>query len=672
MQITRSAFWLFIMVNTHGVLTYAQPASPVSQPAVAVVAPSDAEKIARLQRAIDDSKRQISELSAKIEDPKSEFAEAEIEFAKLDRQLQELKKQSEGVIDDGSSTREKLQAELDELIPKHMLAKDRFDLAIREKKTLQEQIATLQQKMAQDSEALRRLKGETLSASQPAREVGVASGSESVPVAVPNGQADAGAQRSTTATAAPGAEANSAAAQPATLLVAPGQQVAVVKPVAPEVAEAKKDAHEKAAAAQSAKEEVASITDRIAALQKGIELERKQFETTRSKSENAEATERTLYEALQKKWEAGAPQKELAELRVQITEARSRLNETQNELRERTDRLNGYQAELADLQSERIAAMDEARRIEAEALRAQKRVDELQSPLTPRNMWRWLVERGPKVGAIALAMFVILWTARVAENRLVTLVSRRSGPGTREDRENRARTLFGIAHSAATLVVYGGGGMMILTEFGVNIVPLMGGAAVFGLAVAFGAQNLIRDYFYGFMILLENQYTVNDVVKIGDVAGQVERISLRVTVLRGLDGTAHFVPNGEVTRVSNMTHEWSRALFDIPVAYKEDVDLVMNELIELGKELRRDPNFRGLITDLPEMLGVDEFADSAVVIKFFIKTRPLKQWTVKREMLRRIKRRFDELGIEIPVPQSVVFHRQEQNADLHMTYERKT
>jgi small conductance mechanosensitive channel len=198
---------------------------------------------------------------------------------------------------------------------------------------------------------------------------------------------------------------------------------------------------------------------------------------------------------------------------------------------------------------------------------------------------------------------------------------------------------------------------MILTEVGVNIIPLMGGAAVLGLAVAFGAQNLIRDYFYGFMILMENQYTINDVVKLGDVSGQVERITLRVTVLRGLDGTVHFVPNGEITRVSNLTHEWSRALFDIPVAYKEDVDQVMSELIELAKELRRDPEYRGLILEMPEMLGVDEFSDSAIVIKFLVKTRPLKQWTVKRELLRRIKKRFDELGIEIPFPQRTIYHR---------------
>ena len=200
---------------------------------------------------------------------------------------------------------------------------------------------------------------------------------------------------------------------------------------------------------------------------------------------------------------------------------------------------------------------------------------------------------------------------------------------------------------------------MILQEAGIPIAPLLGGAAVFGLAVAFGAQNLIRDYFYGFVILLENQYKLNDVVKIGDTSGQVEQITLRMTVLRDLEGNVHFVPNGQITTVTNMTHGWSRALFDIGVAYKENVDHVMAVLNELGDQLRKEPPYSAVILEPATMLGVDALGDSAVVIKFFIKTRPLQQWTVKRELLRRIKNRFDELGIEIPFPHRTVFHRLE-------------
>jgi small conductance mechanosensitive channel len=192
---------------------------------------------------------------------------------------------------------------------------------------------------------------------------------------------------------------------------------------------------------------------------------------------------------------------------------------------------------------------------------------------------------------------------------------------------------------------------------------LLGGAAVFGLAVAFGAQNLIRDYFSGFMVLLEDQYGINDYVKVGDISGQVERITLRMTALRDTDGVVHFVPHGTINTVSNLTHGWSRAMFDIGIGYKEDVDRVMRLLVDLGRDLRKDPEYGPLILDNPEMYGVDKFDESAVVIKFSLKTRPLKQWPVRREMLRRIKKKFDELDIEIPYPHRTVYHRYETDAD---------
>lgn len=655
-------------------LGQAQPDSrPASEPAPAQVeprepgeaaesgaTPTDAEKVARLQRAIDDSTRQVEQLRAQLSEPASEFARAESAFAKLDQQLQEARKAlaASGEGDDGRTRQ--LQSELNDLQPEHKLAKDRFDLAIRERKTLQEQVATLQQKILQDTKALKKLKGEhARPTTQPAPETPAVSAQP--PTAPAKTAPPSGAPAAQVLTP-PAAPTPVDAPAPADSSGAVSPDAAPTKP-APEVAEARQEADRKQAEAQTAQAEVASITDRMSALRKSIELEQKQFENSRRKAENAQATERTLYESLQKKWEAGAAPSELSGLRGQIAEARERLRDAQVEIRNRTDRLDQYQAELSALQTEHIAAMEEAQRRQAIATQAQKRVEHLESPLSPRNLWRWFLQRGPKVGGIIAAMFGLLWLSRLVESRIVQLMAGRGGQGSTEDSENRARTLVGVVHSAATIGIHAGGGLMILTEVGVNIVPLMGGAAVLGLAVAFGAQNLIRDYFYGFMILLENQYTINDVVKIGDVAGQVERITLRVTVLRGLDGTVHFVPNGEITRVSNMTHEWSRALFEIPVAYNEDVDRVMHELIELAKELRRDPEFRGLILEMPEMLGVDEFADSAVLIKFLIKTRPLKQWTVKRELLRRIKRRFDELGIEVPFPHRTLYHRYEDGGE---------
>jgi small conductance mechanosensitive channel len=539
--------------------------------------------------------------------------------------------------------------DLTDLKTKRDLAKERFDLAIRERKTLQEQIATLQAKIDQDADALKKARGEGQTAG---------AGPERAPSMPTTG----GAPGSAGSDPLPEATPSSTMAAPSPSPASAGTRFENT----PELIAARQDAGRKQNAADSAQVMLKSIAERMDALRRSVELEKQLTENGRKKASNAEETEKALYDTLQRKWQEGAPQAEIADLRQQIDAARQRLKESREELRASSDRLSKYQTELATLQGEHIAAMEEAGRRREEADRAQKKVVQLQSPFSPRNLWRWLVHRGPRIGAIILAMFVALWAARLGESRIVGLIAGRSGKGNAEDRENRAQTLVGIVHSAGTIAIYAGGGLMVLTEVGINIVPLMGGAAVLGLAVAFGAQNLLRDYFYGFMILLEEQYGINDVIKLGDVAGQVERITLRITVMRGLDGTVHFVPNGEIKQVSNMTHQWSRAVFDIPIAYKEDVDRVMEELLELARQLRRDPDFRGLIVEMPEMLGVDEFADSAVIIKFLVKTRPLKQWIVKRELLRRIKKRFDELGIEIPFPHRTVFHRFENGTQAQL------
>ncbi len=157
------------------------------------------------------------------------------------------------------------------------------------------------------------------------------------------------------------------------------------------------------------------------------------------------------------------------------------------------------------------------------------------------------------------------------------------------------------------------------------------------------------------MVLLEQQYLVNDVIEIGAIKGQVERVSLRITVLRDLEGRVHFIPHNQINTVTNLTHGWSRAVFEIGVAYHESVDHVIQVLTDLAVELRHDDAYKLLILSEPVMLGVDSLGDSAVVIKFYLQTRPLQQWTVRREMLRRIKNEFDRRGIEIPFPHVTVY-----------------
>ena len=196
---------------------------------------------------------------------------------------------------------------------------------------------------------------------------------------------------------------------------------------------------------------------------------------------------------------------------------------------------------------------------------------------------------------------------------------------------------------------------MVLENFGVNVAPLIAGAGIVGLAFGFGGQYLIRDLINGLFIIVEGQYSINDVVKIGEYGGLVEGINLRITTLRDLAGRVIVIPNGEIKTVVNFTREFAQALINLGVAYKENVDNVMEVIKQVGKEMRDDSYFGKLILDDLEMLGVDDFADSQVTIKFRIKTLPIKQWEVSREFRRRIKNRFDELGIEIPFPHRTMY-----------------
>jgi moderate conductance mechanosensitive channel len=220
--------------------------------------------------------------------------------------------------------------------------------------------------------------------------------------------------------------------------------------------------------------------------------------------------------------------------------------------------------------------------------------------------------------------------------------------------EKRAVTLSEILRNTSAAVVWIVAVVMALKEAGFDIGPILAGAGVVGLAVGFGAQNLVRDFVSGIFILLENQVRVNDVVVINGTGGLVEQINLRTIVLRGQDGTVHIFPNGTINTLSNMTHDYSYYVFDVRVAYKEDTDRVSKVLKEIADEMMKEEEFNRLILAPLEVLGVDRFADSAVILQARIKTRPIEQWTVGREMNRRIKKRFDELGIEIPSTQTSV------------------
>ena len=221
--------------------------------------------------------------------------------------------------------------------------------------------------------------------------------------------------------------------------------------------------------------------------------------------------------------------------------------------------------------------------------------------------------------------------------------------------EKRAETLSGLFRKTVVVVIWIIAVIMALKEAGFDIGPILAGAGVVGLAVGFGAQNLVRDLVSGLFLLLENQVHVNDVAIINGTGGLVEQINVRTIVLRGLDGTVHVFPNGGITTLSNMTHEYSYYVFSIGVAYKEDTDRVIEVLRQIADDFMKEEKYKPLILAPLEVLGVDSFGDSAVIIKARFKTLPIQQWTVGREMNRRIKKKFDKEGIEIPFPHRSVY-----------------
>jgi small conductance mechanosensitive channel len=221
------------------------------------------------------------------------------------------------------------------------------------------------------------------------------------------------------------------------------------------------------------------------------------------------------------------------------------------------------------------------------------------------------------------------------------------------DREavSRAETLGRVIRYLAAVVITVIAGMLVLAELGVSVAPILGAAGVVGLAVGFGAQSLVKDYFTGFFLLLEDQVRQGDVVKLGDHAGLVEEVTLRHVRLRDYDGNVHFVPNGAISTVVNMSRGYAQSVVDIGVGYGEDVDRVMAVIREVAGELKADPAFAGRILEEIEIAGVDRWDASSVVIRARFRVAPLEQWAVRREFLRRLKNTFDARGIEIPFPQ---------------------
>ena len=268
----------------------------------------------------------------------------------------------------------------------------------------------------------------------------------------------------------------------------------------------------------------------------------------------------------------------------------------------------------------------------------------------------WLASHGVRILIILLISAALYLALRKLVPITIRPVVRRRMVGKIEvEVEKRAKTLSRVFVGTGVVIIIVAAALMTLAEVGINITPLIAGFGIVGLAIGFGAQSLVRDILAGLFVLIENQYAVGDWVRIADIGGSVEEINLRRTVLRDFDGTVHVVPNGEVRVASNFTKEWSRVNLNISVGYGEDLDHVTEVLNRIGKEMAEESYWNEAILKAPQVLRVDAFEDSGIAIKVLGETKPMRQWEVMGELRRRIKKVFDDEGIEIPWPHTKVY-----------------
>jgi small-conductance mechanosensitive channel len=263
---------------------------------------------------------------------------------------------------------------------------------------------------------------------------------------------------------------------------------------------------------------------------------------------------------------------------------------------------------------------------------------------------QWSLEHGIRTLLILLITIVLLILAKVLIKRMFKSLHVKD-----TEQIKRRNTLTSVLQFVFKVIIITLSTVTILGEFGIKIGPILAAAGIVGLAIGFGAQSVVKDVINGFFILLTDQIRIGDVVEISGKSGVVEGLNLRMVTLRDLAGNVHYVPNGEISVVTNMTKGYSRYVFDIGVSYRENIDEVTEIMRQVDDELRHDPEFQDDILEPLEILGLDRFGESAVVIQARTTTKPIKQWRIGREFKRRLKIQFDKRGIEIPYPHLTLY-----------------
>ena len=269
-------------------------------------------------------------------------------------------------------------------------------------------------------------------------------------------------------------------------------------------------------------------------------------------------------------------------------------------------------------------------------------------------VFEWFLVHGVKIAIIIGAAYIIKAVGRHFIESLVRRAIKRGGHSRLESEAKRENTIISILNGILLAVVWSIAAIMIISEFGVEVGPILAAAGIAGVALGFGSQYLVKDVIAGFFIIIENQYRVGDVVSMDATSGLVEEITLRMTTLRDLDGVVHHIPNGSAAVISNMTKDLSRVNLNVGIGYGVELEKAIKVINDVGKKLSSDPEWKDDIIETPQFLRVDDFGDSAVVVKILGKTHAGRQWDVTGELRKRLKIAFDKNGIEIPFPQRVM------------------
>jgi small conductance mechanosensitive channel len=602
-------------------------------------AASDAKRVVRIRKVIELDRKRIKWLKGELRERTRWFEELAARMEETGAQRNELRERLE-VLEEAPERNtaqvEAVRERLTEVDENFEIIDTQTDLALKAEKIVRDQLEALEEKIEQEEVALGRLTGELKVELEPdeapsAADVSAKTGGRGVEL--PPG-------------VVPGAPASSADGT-AALPTRPGSRSRTAAQLA-----AQRQLEEAEREVQLAKIDLEDFVERKRALQKQIEFEESLARGSSEERKNIGRALDMLNGRLEKYGEEGDRE------RVQRTEQSIRwltriLEEGDRAAKARAEYIETLHTRLQHLEESELRITAEVDAAHEAEDKARRNVKWLESPIHPSNVAYWAQERGPRMLLVIVAALTLLLLVHVSARRIARTVIRRRR-GERGEGTGRADTLAFSFRSLSRVLIVIFAALLVLQEAGVDVKTVLGGAAILGVAVAFGAQDLMKDYFSGFLILLEDQYQLGDLVTINGVTGTVESVNMRVTVLRDLEGRVHFMPNGGIDHVTNRTYAWGRPVFEIPVRFDEDVDNVISVLRDIAHELSGDDDWRGAIIGEPDMLGVDKVTESGVVVKFMVKTQPDKLFPVRREMLRRIVKRFAELGIQITVPQRIL------------------